>query len=136
MFGHCADCPTLNIGCSIGIPSVKSAGSVGFFVRSNDSQGCCKNGFLTAAHVAIKDCDELYERRSLFSKHPLASMSHAIVHPSYVDNNANVVIGRVIESFFGNYGPNGTGIDAAFVQTNHRKLGGMHIFFKFYKHTL
>lgn len=137
MFGHCADCQTLNIGCSIGIPSVKSAGSVGFFVRSNDSQGSFKNGFLTAAHVAIKDCDELYERRSLFSKHPLASMSHEIVHPSYVDNNANVVIGKVIESFFGNYGPNGTGIDAAFVQTNQRTLGGMHVcFFSFYKHTL
>lgn len=125
MFGHSSGCQTLNIGCSIGIPLVKLAGSVGFFVRSNDSfQGSSKIGFLTAAHVAIEPCDELYEHKSLLSKNPLANMSHEIVHPSYADNAANVVIGKVIESFFGNYGKNGTGIDAAFVQTNQRYLGG------------
>lgn len=131
MFGHCVGCQTLNIGCSIGIPLVKLAGSVGFFVRSNDStQGIYKSGFLTAAHVAIKHCDELYEHKSLLSKDTLANNSHEIVHPSYADNNANVVIGEVIESFFGNW-TNGTGIDAAFVQTNQRVLGGKHVIFLF-----
>lgn len=131
MFGHCFGCQTLNIGCSIGIPLVKSAGSVGFFVRSNDSsKGFSKSGFLTAAHVAIEDCDVLYEHNSLLSEDPLANMSHEIVHPSYADNNANVVIGRVIESFFGNW-TNGTGIDAAFVQTNQRNLGGISVLFLF-----
>lgn len=128
-FGHSVDCKTLNIGCSIGLQSVKSAGSVGFIVRSNDSQGFLKSGFLTAAHVAIEHCDELYEHSSLLSNHPLGKVSHEIVHPSYADNATNVVIGNVIESFFGNYGPNGTGIDAAFVQTNELKLTGINVFF-------
>lgn len=130
MFGHCVGCQTLSIGCSIGIPLVKLAGSVGFFVRSNDSsQGISKCGFLTAAHVAIQHCDELYEQKSLLSRGHLANNSNEIVHPSYAENTANVVIGKVIESFFGNYGTNGTGIDAAFVQTNQRNLGGMNAFF-------
>lgn len=128
-FGHSVDCKTLNIGCSIGLQSVKSAGSVGFIVRSNDSQGFLKSGFLTAAHVAIEHCDELYEHSSLLSNHPLGKVSHEIVHPSYADNATNVVIGNVIESFFGNYGPNGTGIDAAFVQTNELKLTGIYVVF-------
>lgn len=124
-FEHCVGCQTLNIGCSIGIPLVKLAGSVGFFVKSNDStQGNFKCGFLTAAHVAIGPCDELYEHKSLLSKNPLANKSHEIVHPSYADNAANAVIGKVIESFLGNYGINETGIDAAFIQTNQRNLGG------------
>lgn len=129
MFGHCIGCQTLNIGCSIGIPFDNLAGSVGFFVRSNDStQGISKSGFLTAAHVAIQHCDELYEHQSLLSENILANMSHQIVHPSYADNPANVVIGEVIESYFGNW-TNGTGIDAAFVQTNQRNFGGMLLFF-------
>lgn len=124
MFGHCDDCQTLNIGCSIGIPSVKSAGSVGFFVRSNDSQGFPKYGFLTAAHVAIKQCDKLYEDSSLLSKHSLAKQSHEIIHPSPVDNAINIVVGEVIESFIGNFGSHGIGIDAAFVETK-QEVGGM-----------
>lgn len=129
LFGHCDNCQTLNIGCSIGIPSVKSAGSVGFFVRSIDTQGCSKNGFLTAAHVAIEHCNELYENRSLLSAHSLAEESHTIVHPSCLDNTDNIVIGEVIESFIGNFGPSGIGIDAAFVQTNQKTPGGMMCFF-------
>lgn len=136
LFGHCDNCQTLNIGCSIGIPSVKSAGSVGFFVRSIDTQGCSKNGFLTAAHVAIEHCNELYENRSLLSAHSLAEESHTIVHPSYVDNTNNIVIGEVIESFIGNFGPSGIGIDAAFVQTNQKTPGGMCFFQLFAKDDL
>lgn len=134
MFGHCLGCQTLNIGCSIGIPLIQSAGSVGFFVRSNDStQGISKSGFLTAAHLAIEQCDELYEHKSLLSTTHLSNMSHKIVHPSYADNAANVVIGEVIESFFGNYGTNEIGIDAAFVQTNQQNLGGKCMsFFAFF----
>lgn len=129
LFGRCDDCQTLNIGCSIGIPSVKSAGSVGFFVRSIDTQGCSKNGFLTAAHVAIEHCNELYENRSLLSTHSLAEESHTIVHPSCLDKTDNIVIGEVIESFIGNFGSSGIGIDAAFVQTNQKTPGGMMCFF-------
>lgn len=133
-FGHCVGCQTLNIGCSIGIPLIQSAGSVGFFVISNHStQGISKSGFLTAAHVAIEQCDELYEHKSLLSKIQLSNMSHEIVHPSYADNAANVVIGEVIESFFGNYGTSEIGIDAAFVQTNQQNLGGKRMsFFAFF----
>lgn len=131
MFGHCNDCTTLNIGCSIGISSVKSAGSVGFFVKSNDSQGFSKTGFLTAAHVAIEHCDELYEGSLLLSEHSLAQQSHKIIHPSCVDNTVHVVIGEVIESFIGNFGSNDIGIDAAFVQTNQQQLGGSVCFISF-----
>lgn len=49
-------------------------------------------------------CNELYEHKSLLSENSLANMSHGIVHPSYVDNAANVVIDKVIESSFRNYG--------------------------------
>lgn len=89
-------------------------------------------------HVAIGPCDELYEHKSLLSKNPLAHKSHEIVHPSYADNAANAVIGKVIESFFGNYGINETGIDAAFIQTNQRNLGGTCIsfFLTFYNENL
>lgn len=125
MFGHCVDCQTLNIGCSIGIPSVNFAGSVGFFVKSNDSRDLCKSGFLTAAHVAIQQYDELYGHSSLLSQHSLANSPHQIVHPSWVDDNANNVIGEVIESIIGNFGPTRTGIDAAFVKTYQQKEGGM-----------
>lgn len=122
-FGHCVDCQSLNIGCSIGIPSVQSAGSVGFFVKSNDSRDLFTNGFLTAAHVAIQQYDELYEHNSLLSQHSLANSSHQIVHPSCLDNAANNVIGEVIESIFGNYEPTRTAIDAAFVKTYQQKEG-------------
>lgn len=122
MFGHCVDCQTLNIGCSIGIPSINSTGSVGFFVKSNDSR---KSGFLTAAHVAIQQYDELYGDSSLLSRHSLANSPHKIVHPSWTDNTANNVIGEVIESMIGNFGPTRTGIDAAFVKTYEQKEGGM-----------
>lgn len=131
MFGHCNNCTTVNIGCSIGISSGQSAGSVGFFVKSNDSQGFSKKGFLTAAHVAIEHCDELYEGSLLLSKHSLAQQSHKIIHPSCVDNAVHVVIGEVIESFFGNFGSNDIGIDAAFVQTNQQQLGGSVCFISF-----
>lgn len=131
LFGHCVDCQKLNIGCSIGIPSVNSAGSVGFFVKSNESRDLCKSGFLTAAHVAIKQYDELYGHSSLLSQQSLASSPHKIVHPSWAENTANNVIGEVIESIIGNFGSIRTGIDAAFVQTYQQQEGGMkkYLFF-------
>lgn len=128
MFGHGPSNQVLSIGCSIGIPSVELAGSVGFFVKSNNSPGFFKTGFLTAAHVAIEQYDELYEQSSLLSKHSLAKQSHKITHQACVDNNVNIILGEVFESFIGNYGPNRTGIDAAFVKTNHQILGGIPFF--------
>lgn len=127
MFGDCLNCQGLNVGCSIGIPSENSAGSVGFFVKANNFPALEQQGFITAAHVAIKNYDELYEQSLLLSE-SFANASNEIVHPSYADSTANVVIGKVIKSFFGNL-TNGTGVDAAFVETNQPKLGGMHIYF-------
>lgn len=136
MLGHRGGCKTVNIGCGIGIPSVKLAGSVGFFVRSADSTGISRSGFLTAAHVAIENYDELYEHSSLLSKHSLARECHKIIHLSYADSSVNNIIGEVIESFFGNYGPTGTGIDAAFVQTDQQILGGIFFLSFIFKHNL
>lgn len=65
--------------------------------------------------MVIKDCDEFYECRFFFLKYLFVSMFYVIVYLLYVDNNVNVVIGRVIELFFGNYGLNGIGIDVVFV---------------------
>lgn len=134
MLGHRGGRKTVNIGCSIGIPSVNLVGSVGFFVRSTDSTDSSRSGFLTAAHVAIENYDELYENSSLLSKHSLARESHKIIHLSHDDNSLNNIIGEVIESFFGNYGPNGTGMDAAFVQTNQEILGGICFLSFIFKH--
>lgn len=123
---------------SISIPSVKLTGSVGFFVKSNDYQGFTKYSFLTAAHVAIKQCDELYEGSSLLSNHSLAKLSHKIIHPSPVDNAVNIVVGEVIESFIGNFGSNEIGrigIDAAFVETK-QEVGGMMCFISLFSRAL
>lgn len=65
MFGTCPfPCPSSsqNVpepGCRIGIPSVESAGSVGFLVESNYQVNTLGSGFLTASHVAIERFEDI-----------------------------------------------------------------------------
>lgn len=60
-------------------------------------------------------CDELYEYKLLFFKNFLVNKFYEIVYLLYVDNVVNVVIGKVIELFLGNYGINEIGIDVVFI---------------------
>lgn len=106
MFGiQCSNCLSPNIpqpGCSISILSDKHSGSVGFLYETRNT---VRSGFLTASHVAVKKCEELYRDKKLMSEHPLRFNPHLIVHPSYHDNNEHDnLVGKVVESFFGNYG--------------------------------
>uniref|UniRef100_A0A8W8NLM9 Uncharacterized protein n=1 Tax=Magallana gigas TaxID=29159 RepID=A0A8W8NLM9_MAGGI len=126
MFGKCprpCPSPSLNFpesGCSIGIPSVDSAGSVGFLVESKNPIYKMQCGFLTASHVAIDGFEVLYHHKSLLSmNHLLSTREHCIVHPSWLDSgNIDFRIGKVVESFIGNYGSNKRGLDFALVK-NH-----------------
>lgn len=108
-------------GCSIGMPSDNSSGSVGFLVESNSPTQISKCGFITASHVAIKRFQELYDNNSLLSMSPnLSLQDHIIVHPSWQDNeHVDNAIGKVAESFCGNYGLAMLGLDFAFVKNNN-----------------
>ena len=115
----CSDgCRSLENGCSIGIPSVKVAGSVGIFVKRRFSE-LQVHGFLTAAHVALEKHRDLNNRNSFFSAHALNSNIHEITHPSIIDGRTITRIGRVKEAFYGQFTSksNRIGIDAAFVET-------------------
>nr|XP_022308693.1 uncharacterized protein LOC111114603 isoform X3 [Crassostrea virginica] len=115
----CSDgCRSLENGCSIGIPSVKVAGSVGIFVKRRFSE-LQVHGFLTAAHVALEKHRDLNNRNSFFSAHALNSKIHEITHPSIIDGRTITRIGRVKEAFYGQFTSksNRIGIDAAFVET-------------------
>lgn len=124
MFGKCprpCPSPSLNFpesGCSIGIPSVDSAGSVGFLVESKNPIYKMQCGFLTASHVAIDCFEVLYHHKSLLSmNHLLSTREHCIVHPSWHDSgNIDFRIGNVVESFIGNYGSEKRGLDFALVK--------------------
>lgn len=124
MFGVCPMCsytnPNLTIpGCSIGIPSDKFTGSAGFLYKSRTSENAYKSGFLTASHVAIKECYDLYSECKRLSEHRLGRKKHSIVHPSYTDNNgSDSLVGQVVESIFGNYGSLGTCLDFAVVKND------------------
>lgn len=131
MFGKCPrPCPSPSpnfpeSGCSIGIPSRDSAGSVGFLVESKNPISKLQCGFLTASHVAIDRFEDLYHQKSLLSmNHLLSIREHHIVHPSWHDSGNDFNIGKVVESFFGNYGSKNTGLDFALVKNcEHRKEG-------------
>ena len=116
IFGSCMNCSSLRNGCGIGRPSCYSTGSVGFPVRPNNPFLSFNTGFLTAAHVAVKEFNSLYETNTLLSQHPLQQTSHEIVHPPYGDTENNNKIGDVIEAFCGNFGRNKIGMDAALVK--------------------
>lgn len=131
MFGYCADCRNVspNPGCSIGMPNDIYTGSAGFIVKSTSPKYL--TGFLTAAHVSIEESLDLYEEGLLLSKCScdFAERKHEIIHPSWSNIKQNNVIGEVKESFIGNFDGEDEfqdkfGIDAAFVQSYQKRLGG------------
>lgn len=129
MFGHCTGNHSLKSGCSIGIPSVDIAGSLGFFVKlKNPSSLSSNTGFLTAAHVALERFTELCDTNTFLSRHPLRRYVHNIVHPSRKDSNITQTIGVVCEAFCGNCETTDIGIDAAYVTTNEEEIG-INIFY-------
>lgn len=129
MFGwSCFDCHEIghpNYGCCIGLPS-KRIGSAGFLVKTS-ALDMEVSGFLTAAHVATEDLSSLYHKKSLLSKLDANRYKrNEIVHPLLPDNNIGPCIGKVRESFCGNWGPEEIGIDAAFVQNYKVKKAGKY----------
>lgn len=113
-------------GCSIGIPSDDSSGSVGFLVESKDPLNTFEFGFLTASHVAIKRFEQLYHDEKLLSMHFLKLNNHFIVHPSWIDNeHIDHKVGKVVESFCGNYGLDKIGLDFALIASSHCRNGGI-----------
>ena len=127
--GNCSNCKILNSGCSIGRPSNRSAGSVGFWVRSKHPSLIRKDGFLTAAHVAIERFTDLYDANVLLSNHPLKDATHEIVHPPFCESIDNKVIGHVVESFCGNFGDQCFGLDVAFINVHDQSFKGIIYFF-------
>lgn len=115
MFGICFDCRQItypNPGCCIGLPS-NGIGSAGFLAKSKGSKSPV-TGFLTAAHVAAKNWTDLYDFNELLSN--LVTGGDDIVHPLLPGCTDYKIIGKVKESFCGNWGEEGVGMDAAFVQ--------------------
>lgn len=127
MFGSCADCRHADPdpGCTICRPDKMEIGSAGFFVRSTKSKNV--TGFLTAAHVVIEDFYDLYNQGLYLSKcrHALKAKQHEVIHISGLYNSHHAT-GEVENSFIGNYCEKGNpiGIDAAFVKSYKRRLGG------------
>lgn len=112
---------SIQLGCSIGIPSENESGSVGFLVEPMRQTDTFRCGFLTASHVAIDmpTYQKLYSSNHLLSMPSSLKKSHFVVHPSYPDNNdSNSIVGEVVESFCGNFGPSYTGLDIAVVKCN------------------
>lgn len=131
MLGHCRNCENQNPhpGCDIGRPSCVSAGSIGFLVgKSHNEIFQTESGFLTAAHVAIKHFLNMYKSNSLLTKIDMGKDDHEIIHPS----ESGKRIGKVVESFCGNFGNQETGLDIAFVKTDMPLGGGICTFFIFF----
>lgn len=128
MFGMCFDCRHIfypNPGCCIGVPSI-GIGSAGFLVKLKDSKSPV-TGFLTAAHVAARNLNDLYNRNALLSTLVSSDCQDEIVHQLLPDNTQYQVIGKVRESFCGNW--RGFGIDAAFVENSEpRQEGKINMF--------
>lgn len=131
MFGHCPNrCFAFrqnlpDPGCSIGIPSVDSSGSVGFLIEPKNPTDQFQCGFLTASHVAVKRFKEL--NNTLLSMTHLSLENHLIVHPSWQDNGyVDNTVGQVIESFCGNYGHRMVGLDFALVRSNECRKEGIY----------
>lgn len=127
MFGKCADCRHADPdpGCTIFRSDKREIGSGGFFVRSTESKNV--TGFLTAAHVAIDDIADLYDKKLYLSKcrHDLKAKQHKVFHLSELCDS-KYATGEVENSFIGNYEETGNliGTDAAFVKSYKRRLGG------------
>lgn len=130
MFGKCFDCRQItypNPGCCIGVPS-NGTGSAGFLVKLKGSKSPV-TGFLTAAHVAARNWTDLYDFNDFLSN--LVSSDHRdeIAHSLPPDYKKYQIIGKVRESFCGNLGEEGFGIDAAFVENSEpRQEGKINMF--------
>lgn len=128
MFGCCCfDCHDIaypNSGCCIGVPS-KRFGSAGFLVKNSGSD-MEVSGFLTAAHVAADNWSDLYFKKCLLSELDAGVQGNEIVHPLSPNSTNRQRIGKVKESFCGNWGPKEIGIDAAFVQNNNPTKAGKY----------
>ena len=126
MLGHCQNCKNQNPnpGCDIGC--CVSDGSMGFLVGKSQNNRIIQteSGFLTAAHVAIKDFLSMYESNSLLTEIDIGNDDHEIIHPSKLGRR----IGKVVESFCGNFGKEKTGLDIAFVKTDMPFSGGICTF--------
>lgn len=108
------------LGCSIGKPLVNDSGSVGFFYKSTNPTNAFGCGFLTAAHVAVNGFEDLHFSNSLLSMNRrLCSRDHKIIHPSYEDLENDNTVGKVVESFCGNYELSTSGLDLAVVRCEH-----------------
>lgn len=127
MFGACFDCHKIahpNPGCCIGLPS-NGIGSAGFLAKTNES-GLETSGFLTAAHVAAENWTDLYYNKVLLSELEIDQYNYEIVHcPLLPNDNSGQIIGKVRESYCGNWGPEDIGIDAAFVQNYEQDKAGI-----------
>lgn len=121
---------SIQLGCSIGIPSENAVGSVGFLVEPRTQTDTFRCGFLTASHVAIDmpTYKKLYISNDLLSTLSSLKESHFVVHPSFLDNNyTNNIVGEVVESFCGKYGSSYTGLDIAVVKCNSCTQKGIFI---------
>lgn len=125
-----------NLESSIGTPYDGNYGSIGFLAKSNVSADPQMrfSGFLTAAHVAIKQLDKLHKENALLTECKsregceFAKERHIIVRPPWYCSPSCKPIGEVVESYCGNYKPpednNSFGIDAAFINTYLPKYEG------------
>lgn len=118
-------------GCSIGNPLMKDSGSVGFFYKSTNPTNTLGSGFLTASHVAVNGFERLYNQSPLSLNNTLYHQDHDIVHPSregYDASNSDNKVGKVVESFLGNYELGSFGLDFAVVKCNNFREEGMFFF--------
>lgn len=118
-----------NLESNIVTPYDRKYGSIGFLAKSNvyADPHMRFSGFLTAAHVAIKDLDKLHNQQALLTKCKrrenceFAKKRHIIVQPPWRYSPSCKPIGEVVESYCGNYEPPGDnisfGMDAAFINT-------------------
>lgn len=115
-------------GCSIGNPLMKDSGSVGFFYKSTNPTNTLGSGFLTASHVAVNGFERLYNQSPLSLNNTLYHQDHDIVHPSREDydaSNSDNKVGKVVESFLGNYELGSFGLDFAVVKCNNFREEGI-----------
>lgn len=116
----------LEPGCSIGLSGHTHSGSVGFLYES-ENYG---SGFLTASHVAVKDCHNYYMKNKFLSGH---IFKNEIIHPPWPDNNETEnKVGEVVKAFFGEHRSSTgvtEGLDLAAVRTSFIPRPGGIIFY-------
>lgn len=125
LFGSCDDCgeENANPGCGIGMTFSNGFGSAGFLANSTRTD---ETGFLTAAHVVVRNLEKLYVANVFLSLCNGGDESNVIVHPSVYHANRNGLqsrcTGEVRNSYLGNYQL--AGVDAAFVRNYKPTIRG------------